>query len=262
MKRPAMRRTLVLACAGLLAHAYAVAREPAHTQAVFTPKASLDALFELEGNPPWSEPYDGSLTFSALASRFATAHGHGWRNELKVAAGQRRPVEQTREHFSATVTPTLPDGARTIVAQYHVDGLDTILKVYVQDTADAHAFDGQAGNGVFDVVVRILGPGGKETETALGTIQSGEAFALDIGLENGVATVGVRSTGHGEVRTAPTRIPGDGRKVYFKFGDYAQALDPATGKPTDDPARWDAWFRAHRIDAGTVRFSRVVFTRD
>jgi hypothetical protein len=270
MKRPPVAAALL--CAGLLAcaygpaHAYARVDAPAPASAPaaasFTSRASLDDLFELEGDPPFAAPYDGTLTFSALASRFATANGHGWRNELKIAPRHRRTVEQTREHFSAIVTPALPPGAKTIVAQYHVEGLDTILKVYVQDTGDAHAFDGKGGNGVFDVVARILGAAGKETATALATVRSGESFALDIRLENGVALVSADSAAHGLVRTAPTRIPGDGRKVYFKFGDYAQALDPATGKPTSDPARWRAWFREHHIDAGTLRFGRVVFERD
>lgn len=250
MMRPALRCILALACAG------------AHAQAGFTSKSDLDALFELEGKAPFSRPYDGTLTFSALASRFASAHGHGWRNELKIEAPKRRSLERTREHFSAIVTPTLPDGAKTIVAQYHVEGLDTILKVYVQDSADARAFDGKAGNGVFDVVARILGADGRERETALATLKSGEQFRLEIRFDGGVASVGVDSAAHGTIRTAPTPIPGDRRKVYFKFGDYAQALDPASGKPTSDPAKWDAWFRAHHIDAGTVRFQQVMFVRD
>jgi hypothetical protein len=264
MKRPPLVAALL--CAGLLACAYgpahAYARVDASAPASFTSRASLDNLFELEGDSPFAAPYDGMLTFSALASRFATANGHGWRNELKIAPRHRRTVEQTREHFSATVTPTLPPGAKTIVAQYHVEGLDTILKVYVQDTGDTRALDGQAGNGVFDVVARILGAAGKETATALGTVRAGESFALDIRLENGVALVSVDSAAHGLVRTAPTRMPGDGRKVYFKFGDYAQALDPASGKPTSDPAKWRAWFGQQHIDAGTVRFGRVVFERN
>jgi hypothetical protein len=258
MMRPAIRCALALACAGAVAGAHAQA--PA--RAGFTSRSDLDALFELEGNTPFSQPYDGTLTFSALASRFASAHGHGWRNELKIAAPQRRPLARTHEHFSAIVTPTLPDGAKTIVAQYHVEGLDTILKVYVQDSADARAFDGKGGNGVFDVVARILGADGRERETALATLKSGEQFRLDIRVDRGVASVDVDSAAHGAIRTAPTHIPGDGRKVYFKFGDYAQALDPASGKPTSDPAKWDAWFRAHHIDAGTVRFEQVVFVRD
>jgi hypothetical protein len=260
MKRPVALALML--CAGGLACAPVHTHAHADAPAGFTPKTELDALFELEGNSPFSSPYDGTLTFSALASRFATAHGHGWRNELKIAAPQRRPAGQTRERFSAIVTPTLPPGAKTIVAQYHVEGLDTILKVYVQDTLDAHAFDGQAGNGVFDVVARILGQDGCERATALATVRSGESFTLDIRFEDGVARVSAASAAHGQVHGAPTQMPADGRKVYFKFGDYAQALDPATGKPTSDPAKWDAWLRARRIDAGTVRFSRVVFVRN
>ena len=250
------RRGLSLLCASLIA-----AIGPARAADV-TSKEVLNTLFEVEGNSPYASPYDGTLEFSALASKFTTANGHGYRNELKIAKDKRRTIEQTREHFSAVVTPTLPDGARTIVAQYHVDGLDTILKVYVQDTGDTHALDGKAGNGVFDVVVRIQGSGGKEAGTALGTVRSGESFALRIDFENGIATVGADTAAHGKRRTEPTRIKGDARNIYFKFGDYSQALDPDTGKPTSSPARWDAYFRQQHIDKDLVRFSQTRFVRD
>jgi len=228
----------------------------------FTPKATLDSLFEVEGDAPFSRPYDGSLAFSALASRFSTANGHGYRNELKIAKQHRRTIEQTREHFSALVTPTLPDGARTIVAQYHVEGLDTILKVYVQDSGDSRALDGQPGNGVFDIVVRILGSSGKEVATPLGKVRSGESFQLDVRFDNGVAVVSAATAASGLRQTEPTRIKGDRRDIYFKFGDYAQALDPDTHRFTSDPARWDAWFRQNHIDHDQVRFSHTRFVRE
>ena len=169
-------------------------------------------------------------------------------------------MAQTREHFSAIVTPMLPAGARTFVAQYHVEGLDTLVKVYVQDALERRLLDGQAGNGVSDVVARLRGAGGEEATTALGTVRSGESFSLDIRFDQGAASVSVDTTTHGKLRAAGS-IEGDARAIYFKFGDYAQALDPATGKPTSDPAKWDAWFRQQRIDKELVRFSHVVFER-
>jgi len=247
---------LSLLCSSLLAtssHA-----EPAG----FTPKASLDSLFELEGNTPFSSPYDGTLTFSALTSKFATAHGHGYRNELKIATRNRHTIEQTREHFSAVVTPTLPNGAKTIVSQYHVDGLDTIVKVYVQDTLDAEALDGKAGDGVFDIVAKIKDTSGKDAETALGTIRSGESFALDIRFDNGIATVSAKTAANGARQTQPTRIKGDNRNIYFKFGDYFQAEDPVTHALTWDTAKWDEYFRLHHMEQDQVRFSHVTFVRD
>ena len=233
---------------------------PACAQPGFTPRAALDRLFEMEGASPFASPHDGTLAFSALDSRFATANGHGYRNELKIAARERRPVAQTREHFSATVTPLLPAGAKTIVAQYHVEGLDTIVKVYVQDTSEAKLLDGRAGNGVFDVVARLRGAGGKDVTTALGTVRSGDSFRLDIRFDAGDAVVSVDSAAHGTLRAAG-RIAGETRAIYFKFGDYLQALDPQTRKPTSDPGKWDAWFRQQRIDAERVRFSHVIFER-
>ena len=233
---------------------------PACAQPGFTPRTALDRLFEVEGASPFASPHDGTLAFSALASRFATANGHGYRNELKIAARERRAVAQTREHFSATVTPLLPAGAKTIVAQYHVEGLDTIVKVYVQDTSEAKLLDGQAGNGVFDVVARLRGAGGKDVTTALGTVRSGDSFTLDIRFDAGDTVVSVDTAAHGTLRAAG-RIAGETRAIYFKFGDYLQALDPQTGKPTSDPGKWDAWFRQRGIDEERVRFSHVVFER-
>jgi hypothetical protein len=257
------RRALYVLCASLLAASgHGLCANADTPDPGFTPKATLDSLFEVEGNAPFSKPYDGSLAFSALDSKFSTANGHGYRNELKIAKEHRRTIEQTREHFSAVVTPTLPDGAKTIVAQYHVDGLDTILKVYVQDSADSHALDGKAGNGVFDIVARILGSDGKEVETALGTIRSGDSFTLDVRFENGIAAVGAATPAAGLRQTEPTRIKGDQRDIYFKFGDYAQALDPDTHRFTSDPAKWDAWFRQNHIDHDQVRFSHTRFVRE
>jgi hypothetical protein len=247
---------LSLLCSSLLAAS-------SHAQpAAFTPRASLDSLFELEGDAPFSSPYDGTLTFSALASKFATAHGHGYRNELKIRKNDRRKIEQTRERFSAVVTPTLPIGAKTIVAQYHVDGLETIVKVYVQDTGDGEALDGKAGNGVFDIVAKIMGTDGKDGATALGTIRSGESFALDVRFDNGIATVSAKTEANGARQTQPTRIKGDNRNIYFKFGDYFQAEDPVTHALTWDTAKWDEYFRQHHMEHDQVRFSHVTFVRD
>lgn len=257
MNPPQRHRALALLCASLLATAGLARADDG-----FTTKASLDSLFDLEGNSPFSTPYDGTLSFSALGSKFSTANGHGYRNELKIASRNRRPVGQTREHFSAVVTPTLPDGTKTIVAQYHVEGLDTLLKVYVQDSDDRRALDGKAGNGVFDIVARILGSGDKEVETALGTVRSGESFTLDIRFDRGEASVSVASAAHGTRQTEPTRIPGDERTIYFKFGDYAQARDPVTHRLTSSPAKWDAYFRQNHIDGESIRFSHTRFVRE
>lgn len=246
---------LALLGAGLLAaDVHAQSGKPASREA-------LAGMFDVEGLSPYPPAYAGTLEFSALASRFDSGHGHGYRNELKVADRHRLTVDATREHFSARVTPTLPGGAKSIVAQYHVDGLDTILKVYVQDTADSKALDGKAGNGVFDVLARIKGMDGKEVMTALGTVRSGDSFDLDIVFDRGDATVTVKTAG-GAPRTAHTRIPADGRRIYFKFGDYLQALDPVTAQHTTSPAKWDEYYRISHIDASQIRFADITFERN
>jgi len=254
-----LQRGLSLLCAGLLA---ACAHAQTGTNTAFTSQEGLNKLFEAEGNSPFTSPYDGTLNFSAFTSRFTTANGHGYRNELKIAKKSRLPIEQTHEHFSAIVTPTLPNGARTIVAQYHVEGLETIVKVYVQDTEDGQLLDGKSGNGVFDVVAKMSDSSGKDAATALGTVRSGESFGLDIRFEHGDATVAVKTARHGSLQTARTRIKGDKRNIYFKFGDYLQAVDPDTKELTSSPARWDEYFRRNGIDGSRISFSRMIFVRD
>ena len=256
MKNAARSLAFALPLASLATAPHPVSAAPA-----FTPRDALERLFDVEGKTPYAAPYDGTLHFSALDSKYDSGHGHGYRNELKIAGKLRRSAAQTREHFAARVTPQLPDGAKTIVAQYHVEGLDTIVKVYVQDTADRQGLDGNGDNGVFDILVRMLGTDGKEATTALGTVRSGQPFDLDIRFAGGDARVavvgpdGVRREGH-------TRIKPDERAIYFKFGDYLQALDPDTGKHTISSAQWDRYYAAKRITAEHVAFTNTVFERE
>lgn len=239
----------------------AAALSPAGAQG-FTPQATLQRLFALEGNSPYPSPYAGTLNFSALESKYASPNGHGYRNELKIADRERLSLADTREHFAARITATLPNVAKTIVAQYHVEGLDTILKVYVQDTEDRKGLDGKSGNGVFDILVRILGTDGKEATTALGTVRSGESFDLDIVFNAGEAQVTARTATGGTLKTPLTRIRPDTRKIYFKFGDYLQARDPVTDEHTISPEKWDEYYRQNNINSSHVRFSHAVFERN
>jgi len=230
-------------------------------KAGFTPKEELAALFEAEGETPFPSAYTGTLAFSALKARYVSGNGHGYRHELKTARQHRQTVADTREHFSASVTPTLPAGAKTIVAQYHAEGLDTLVKVYVQDTADPGGIDGQAGNGVFDVLARLKGTDGKEITTALGTVRSGESFSLDIRFADGSASVAASTARHGAIDTGRTPIKADSGKIYFKFGDYLQARDPATHAHTSNRAKWDEYFQQKGIGSSEVRFNDTKFTR-
>lgn len=238
-----MRKLALALCCAVLLPAAA---------ADYTPQAALQKLFVAEGKSPYPARYAGTLNFSALDSKYDSGHGHGYRNELKVIDAARRSAAQTREHFSASVTPVLPSGAKTIVAQYHVEGLDTILKVYVQDPSS---------KGVFDIVVRILGSDGKETADTLGTVRSGESFDLAIDFVAGDAQVKTR-TASGAHQTERIHIKPDERKIYFKFGDYLQALDPDTGKHTIVAAKWDQYYQQHHIDSSRITFSHLKFERD
>jgi hypothetical protein len=228
----------------------------------FTPKTTLQSYFALEGKTPYPTPYAGTLNFSALESKYASPNGHGYRNELKIAEKKRLSAAKTLEHFKARITPTLSNGAKTIVAQYHVVGTDTILKVYVQDTADRSGLDKIAGNGIFDILVRILGTNNEEATTALGTVHSGEAFDLDIVFRAGKAQVSATTAAHGALQTPLTEIKPDERAIYFKFGDYLQARDPVTGEHTSDPAKWDQYYSDNHIDTDRVSFSQTVFERE
>lgn len=227
----------------------------------YTSRDDLAALFEAEGSSPFTSPYAGTLAFSALQAKYDSGHGHGYRHELKTLKQYRQTVAATREHFSAQVTPTLPAGAKTIVAQYHAEGLDTLVKVYVQDTADNAGIDGKDGNGVFDVLARLKGADGKEVTTALGTVRSGDTFGLDIRFTGGAAMVAVSTAQHGAIETARTPIKPDSGNIYFKFGDYLQAEDPATRGHTTSRAKWDEYFQLKGITSSQVRFSMTRFER-
>jgi hypothetical protein len=219
----------------------------------YTAQAALERLFVVEGKSPYPAPYAGTLNFSALESKYDSGHGHGYRNEMKIADALRVSAAQTREHFAARVTAQLANGAKTIIAQYHVEGLDTILKVYLQDSAD---------NGVFDILVRILGTDGKEATTTLGAVRSGESFDLDIVFAAGQAQVKASTTGHGALQTPLTRIKPDQRNIYFKFGDYLQALDVDTQKHTIIAAKWEQYYRQRHIDSSRISFSHLIFERN
>jgi hypothetical protein len=261
MTTPPRLRRLAIGLLAALTQAGHAGTLDAPPGAGFTPRETLDSLFELEGASPYSTPYDGTLNFSAMTSKHATPNGHGYRNEFKIRSASRLPVEQTHERFSALVTPTLPAGARTIVAQYHVVGIETIVKVYVQDTAEPGLLDSKAGNGVFDIVAQLRDPSGKDIPTALGTVRSGEQFALEVRFDGGEAGVTVKSAKHGVLHTPRIRVMADHRKIYFKFGDYLQARDPDTGAMSTKPATWDAYYQRNGIGSSLISFKDTRFER-
>jgi hypothetical protein len=222
--------------------------------------SSLRGYFKVEGDDAIANVRNGTLSFSATRSQFQSGHGHGWRNEAKIREGLRFPVGETKEHFSATVTPNLPPWAKTIVAQYHFEGLKTAMKVYVQDTKGGGGLDGKEGNGVFDILARITGQDGKENAYPLGTVQSGEPFDLDVSFNGGVVNVAVSTKKWGRKETGDVTLPDTESVVYFKFGDYLQAAS-TPGQYTTNENDWKAYYAAHHIDNTDVDFSHVHFSR-
>ena len=221
----------------------------------------LKNYFKVEGEDAIANASNGILSFSATRSQFNSGHGHGWRNEAKIREQLRLPVGQTREHFSATVIPHLPAGAKTIVAQYHFEGLSTAMKVYVQDTKQTGMMDGVEENGVFDILARITGPDGKEGAFPLGTVQSGEPFDLDVSFNAGVVNVTVSTKKQGQKETGNVSLPDTSSLVYFKFGDYLQAMN-AAGQHTTNEDEWKEYFTQHHIDHTEVDFSHASFVRN
>ena len=80
----------------------------------------------------------------------------------------------------ATVKVEMSDGGKTIISQHHASDTGTISKVYVSDTDESGFNDSVAGNGIFDVYVRLRNTSGNEEKFALGTITSGESFNLRV----------------------------------------------------------------------------------
>jgi len=220
----------------------------------------LKNYFKVEGENAFDNAHNGTLAFSATRSRYNSGHGHGWRNEAKIKEKLRLPAGETREEFSAIVTPQLPPWAKTIVTQYHFEGLKTAMKVYVQDTKSGRALDGVEGNGVFDILARITGPNGKEISTPLGTVHSGESFALKVTFNQGVVNVGVSTEKWGRKETGNISLPDRSSAVYLKFGDYLQAADRPSRYTTNEND-WESYYTEHHIDNTEVDFSHIHFLR-
>jgi hypothetical protein len=222
----------------------------------------LEKYFKVEGLNAIADAHDGVLSFSATQSKFNSGHGHGWRNEAKIREDLRLPVGETHEHFSATITPHLPAWAKTIVTQYHFEGLNTALKVYVQDTGGGGTLDdGVPGNGVFDIVARISSADGHEGAYPLGTVRSGEPFDLKVNFNGGVVNVSVTTSKWGRKQTPDITLPDATNEVYLKFGDYLQAMNDK-GQHTTDENEWQAYYKEHNIDNTRVDFSHVKFVRE
>ncbi len=169
--------------------------------------------------------------------------------------GNRRAMDETTESFSATITPVLSDGSKTIVAQYHASGTGTIVKVYVSDTNESNHDDSIPGNGIFDVYVRMR-PRGSDDEDIIdfGTMRNGQSFDLSVVNRQGLVTVEAM----GVSRTMRVE---DSDAAYLKYGNYLQAQDPFSGEKFSTKSYWPTFYRTRGITTSTVRFSNIGYTR-
>lgn len=174
------------------------------------------ALWALEGSQPHPLVDAQTLVFVPLEAQHTTPNGNGWRHEYKINQPFRVAMTDTYEQFEAIVKVEMSDGGKTIVAQHHAGGLGTIMKVYVADSSESGFFDSQPANGLFDVYVRLRNKFGVEEKFALGTIESGDSFALRIVNDYGTVTV----EAFGVVATLDVE---DDAASYLKFGNYLQS---------------------------------------
>jgi carbohydrate binding protein with CBM6 domain/alginate lyase len=208
------------------------------------------------------------MTFDALAAKHVTSNGNGWRHELKIksSGGYRVGMTEVYEEFKATITATLDDGAKTIVAQHHAQNTDTITKLYIADldeggfenAPDGTASDSVAMNGIFDVYIRLAKPDGSgETKHLLTTIRSGESFDFEEVNDHGVVTVTING-----LSLNPISVD-DSSESYFKFGNYQQAQNPETGDKLaggDKDGDW-ADFYAEYFNVSKITFTEMSYTR-
>ena len=179
------------------------------------------SIFDLEGSNPNPLVDDYTLVFLPLQAKYTSPNGNGWRHEYKVKSSLRVAMTDTYEEFSAKVKVEMSDAGKTIIAQHHASDTGTIMKVYVSDSRESGFFDSVAGNGVFDVYVRLRNTSGNEEKYALGTITSGGSFDLRVVNNYGEVYVSALGNTYG--------IPvEDDSESYFKFGNYLQSQDTYT----------------------------------
>ncbi len=214
--------------------------------------ALIQRLFDIEGGTNDLNPRRGdNLVFDALAAKHVTPNGNGWRHEYKMARENRRRMHEIDETFSATITPSLSSGSKTIVAQYHGGGLGTLVKLYISDTNEKNLSDSLGDNGVFDLYARVkTSSSSSETVVKFGTIRSGESF--DLVLKNNRGRVTVSTQG-----ISRTLSVDDSDGAYLKFGNYLQAQDPITMEKTSDSDDWASLYRRLGITRSVVTFSDV-----
>ena len=215
------------------------------------------SIFDLEGDNPNPLVNSDTLEFVPLEARHITPNGNGWRHEYKVKESARVAMTETYEVFEATVKVEMSDGGKTIISQHHASDTGTISKVYVSDTDESGFDDSVAGNGIFDVYVRLRNTSGNEEKHALGTITSGGSFNLKVVNNYGDVDVTALGTTFG--------IPvEDDSESYFKFGNYLQSQDPYTLDECGESGNSDSFeecFKDLGITKSKVTMTNVSYTR-
>ncbi|TMP07085.1 hypothetical protein CWC11_07515 [Pseudoalteromonas sp. S3178] len=215
------------------------------------------SVFDLEGDNPNPLVNDSTLVFVPLEAQHITPNGNGWRHEYKVKESLRVAMTQSYEVFEATVKVEMSDGGKTIISQHHASDTGTISKVYVSDTDESGFNDSVAGNGIFDVYVRLRNTSGNEEKYALGTITSGESFNLRVVNNYGDVDVSALGNSFG--------IPvEDDSESYFKFGNYLQSQDPNTLDKCGEAGNSNSFkncFEDLGITQSKVTMTNVTYTR-
>ncbi|WP_041523228.1 polysaccharide lyase family 7 protein [Gilvimarinus agarilyticus] len=214
-------------------------------------------LFDLEGEDPHPLVNSSTLRFVPLEAKVTTPNGNGWRHEYKIKSGLRIAMTDTYELFEADIKVEMSDGGKTIVAQHHASDTGTIMKLYVSDSSESGFDDSVAGNGIFDVYVRLRNTSGNEEKYALGTIESGDTFDLRVINDYGDVHVYAMGNSFG--------IPvGDDSASYFKFGNYLQSQDTSNSEDCGESGDSDSFaqcFEELGITESTVTMTNVVYER-
>ena len=211
------------------------------------------SLWDVRG----SNPIIGdTMVFDALASKFVTPKGHGWRHELKIKSKKRVSIQNAYEDFKANVQVNSSAGAKTLITQYYAAGKGTIMKLYVSDFKEKGLKDGIAGNGIFDVYVELVEDdvSGAKTKKSLGTLVSGDAFDFSIVVVNGYLAVNA----FGE---SASSIVTDDALSYMTFGNYLQAQSIKSGKYVKNPKEYGKFYKNAGITTSKLVFRELSYTR-
>ncbi|UTF58974.1 polysaccharide lyase family 7 protein [Gilvimarinus sp. DA14] len=215
------------------------------------------SIFDLEGASPHPLVNASTLEFVPLEARYVSPNGNGWRQEYKVKQSLRVAMTDVYEVFEADVKVEMSDAGKTIIAQHHAGDLGTIMKLYVSDSSESGFDDSVAGNGIFDVYVRLRNTDGEEEKYALGTIRSGDSFDFKMVNDYGYVTV----YGMGRAFGIPVEDDADS---YFKFGNYLQSQNTYTRKNCGEPGDSESFaqcFADLGITESTVTMTNVSYTR-